>query len=464
MAGRIDRQPWPRRLAWPPAGGIDRRRYWRCLVWGFALGWVGGAAADDRILLEIHTEPERPYVQARIIYAARVLARVPLRQATLSDPAVADVGVQRLGEDRHWQEVRDGQRYSVLERRWALLARAPGELVIAGPRLHVAVPRPSAEAGVIERLETLTLTGAPVTIAVQPIPAAAEAPWLPAEAVSISEEWRPDVAELHVGTPVTRTLRLTAMGAGVAQLPELVVPAGEGFKVYAEPPQLAETASGGDLVATLTVQATYVPLAAGVARVPELRLPWWNLGLAAPAQVHLGARQWRVMGPVAPAEPPPGQAPAAASHGASDDLWRGPWPALLFALIGWIAFLRCRRHAPATAATPMSAAQGEGAAWRRVERACRDGDAAAARAALLDWGVLRWPRAAPRGLDALCERLGADPDTLALARGLDAHLYGRTGGPWDGQTLLRALRPWSRDSAGAIGAAGGLPPLYPSGR
>lgn len=438
------------------------------------------ADADDRLLLEVELQPPSPYVHARMVYQVRVLARVPLRQATLSDPQAADASVRRLGEDRHWQESRAGVRYSVLERRWAVVAQRVGPLAIAGAQLYAAVPKTDASADgseLIERLETLTRDAGRHALIVRPPPPTAEVPWLAAEAVSISEDWAPAANEAHVGVPLTRTLHLTASGASAAQLPTLALGDASGFKVYPERPQLTEEVSGNDLLATLTLRASYVPVGPGSGQIPALRLPWWNLGLDAPAQVQLAGRTLPIHG-AAPATAPVSAdadpaAPALAGPGAADapvadtdlDLWQGPWLTVILALAWLATLLHCRRtqRAPAPPA-PEPEADGLAQTRRRFERACRDGDAAGARTALLAWGRARWPASPPRGIEMLLRQLAADDTLFALGRGLDAHLYAPSAGDWQPAALLRACQPLLREPGpDARDAGAALPPLYPAG-
>jgi hypothetical protein len=47
---------------------------------------------------------------------------------------------------------------------------------------------------------------------VRPIPVESLASWLPAESLSVSEQWQPTRDEVRVGEPITRMLLLEASG------------------------------------------------------------------------------------------------------------------------------------------------------------------------------------------------------------------------------------------------------------
>lgn len=378
--GRRSARPAPRRarLEWVCAALL-------CALLPAALLPQAAAAeaTDDRVLIEVSADPETPYVQARVQYRVRILARVPLRQATLSEPAVDGANIRRIGPDQRRSESRDGQRYQVLERLYAIVPHAVGTLHISGPRLSVAVPTAETDSApaasrLIERRETIYPASPDLTLEVKPPPAAAEAPWLPAEAVSISEDWQPRGNELHIGVPLTRRIRIEAAGVGSGQLPEIEFGKLDGFRVYGTRTERHEEVSGDDLLASATRTITYVPTQPGTREVPGLRIPWWSLGLDAPRQAALGARTVQVVGADA-AVAPPGAAAAPLSarltSAAGDDLWQGPGLTLFFAL-AWLVTLglwwRERRRRGSAPVAPMHSVNRAPAAHRsRTGLPCR---------------------------------------------------------------------------------------------
>jgi hypothetical protein len=97
---------------------------------------------------------------------------------------------------------------------------------------------------------------------------------------------------------------------------------------------------------------------------------------------------------------------------------------------------------------------------KTARKAASAGDSAGARKALLEWGRLQWPVAAPRSIGELASRVTAPlSDELNL---LSAASYSKNGGDWNGNALASALRNVtvvsSRDEAAAEAL---LPPLMP---
>lgn len=466
------------------------------------------------VLLEVEVEPVSPYVQAKVIYRVRLLARVPLHQATLSEPEVGDAIVERLGEDNSYSIQRDGEQYQVVERRYAIFPQHSGTLEIVSPVLSAQVAQPANNrrrnlfggdpfgnlGGMFESVRPLHLRGRNLTLDVQPQPTGSPTPWLPAESLTLTEAWSPDPPVFRVGEPVTRTLTLRAHGVTAAQLPDLEPAAADGIKLYPDRPQ-AQTRNDGDtLVAEKILKSALVPMHAGTFELPEVRLAWWDTTANQTRIAVLPARRIQVLageaGTVAPTpapaavtqQPSPQSGPSHAPGGAGalpsaaqdsdkgqpqagmhdrpavSDYW--PWVAAIFAL-AWLVTLvlwwharRMRTALPAD--KPMSVSPNSAKALAEVERACRSHDARGARQALLAWATVCWPAAPPRRLDVLAARLGAA--AAPILHEIDQSLYAADPQIWDGAAAWQRLAPLLKTGGENMQRqVSPLPPLYPHG-
>ncbi|WP_295392654.1 BatD family protein [uncultured Thiodictyon sp.] len=464
--------------------------------------------APKPIFVDTQIEAAKPYVQQPFIYRVRVLFREQPRRAVLGDPAVEGATLERQGDDKNYTEEVDGQRYSVVERRYRVVAQRSGALTIGGPRLEALMPdaraarrSPFADFGdfgpgfpnlldqtagrrVIER-------GPDRTIQIRPQPDIGAAAWLPAESVQLSDEWTPTPPRWRVGEPVTRTLAITARGTSAAQLPTLDPGTPAGAKVYPEPPKL-EDVPGPTLTALKTLKLALVPTRAGALTLPEIRLDWWDTTTDQARVAVIPARTVQVApGDNAVAEPPrpattaPTAAPVpepAAPQGdaaatetktaAGSGLIAGlqahapwSWLALFFAL-AWLLTLAwaVRRQTGARASSPKAAArqvESIRAARTQARQACSAGDLRAARTALLAWGQARWPQHPPGGLGELGERLG--PAAGGLLEAIDRAIYAPAGQDWDGTAAWQVLEPalLAQERTDASAGTDPLPNLYP---
>lgn len=462
------------------------------------------------LLLEVEAEPKDPYVQGEVVYTVRVLARVSLRQASLSEPDVKDALIERLGEDKQYNTYRDGQQYQVIERRYAIFPQHSGKLEIGAPLLSAQVPETGRQrqslrqrmfggrdpftsmqdifgrdpfgdmGGLFEQTRPVQVRGQNVSLQVRPQPAQAASPWLPAESLSLAENWSAKPSEFRVGEPVTRTIAITAQGLTAAQLPDLNPAVPDGVKVYPDKPQSTTRAEGGVLVAQKVIKTALLPSRAGEMTLPEVQLAWWDTQANQQKLATLPARNIQVL-PAASGTGQPqiatpavnsvtvpsqiGEADAVESNGnhaenpmhalsqlgqrliQHSELPAAYWPWVSAVLgLAWLIstglWLRARsastnkRHAQSSPPTD-SPAPSPGKSLTRLEQACRANDAKAARQALLEWAGAIWPDHPPRRLETLGQRLG--DDAISTLRTLDKELYAPTAPGWNGADFWHRL-------------------------
>ena len=215
-----------------------------------------GSGAD--VFIESEIEPGTSYVQGQVLYTIRLLHAVPISSGRLSEPASGNILVQRLETDREYVTVRDGRRYQVIERRYAIFPQTSGALELDAPVFSGEIPDsgrkrssplrrflgkdPFFGSDPFEDMLTPTrrvrVRGEPLSMDVMPRPEAANSThWLPAQQLELKGRWQPDSGDVQVGEPVTLMLELEALGLTGAQLPDLVPEAVDGFRVYPDQAQ-----------------------------------------------------------------------------------------------------------------------------------------------------------------------------------------------------------------------------------
>jgi len=473
--------------------------------------------------LEAELDRDSVYVQGQAVYTLRILLRPQVQNASLEDPKAEDVQFERLGEDQVSEILRDGQRYQVIERRYAILPQRSGPIEIQAPLLSAAVPEsrqrggqapgspfaspfaqgqgpfepffgrdPFAEMGsIFQRTRPIQVRGPTLTLNVQPQPAAASSPWLPAESIQLAETWTPDPSKARVGEPLSRTIAITAQGVNAAQLPDLSTRVPDSIKLYPDKPRSETRAEGNALISIKEIKQALVPAVAGTVTLPEIRLAWWDTREDTEKVAVLPERTLEVLpavgsaadrqhetqiAPVTPAtsattapfspdqssqsslnpmnsaSAPSGQATnpplmspqhAAVPATQGGDYW--PWLGSGLAL-AWLATLLLwwrerrqrlvKRNAPHPG-TPALAQSDLSAALEGVRQACLTGNARQARQALVAWGQARWPDEPPPRLEPLAARLGGE--AADWIRRLDQHLYADGALAWDGPTAWHEL-------------------------
>ncbi len=429
-------------------------------------------AGDRDIFLEAEISPNPAYVQAQMRYVVRLLRSVDVVDGTLTEPSATNAVLRSLGRDISYTTTRAGQSYRVLERRYALFPQASGELVISPVEFEGEVADPGQASTGLSRLfargKRVRLRTPLVRATALPPPA--DYPgriWLPAKSLQLDEEWSKDPDTLRAGEPVTRTLRLRAVGLGAEQLPEIAVTVTEGVKEYGDQP-ITRTTTDSDWVNGVREQRiALVPGNQGTYTLPEIRIDWWDTERDAPRQTTIPARILRVSAGIQDAAAPIAGADAVTKEQQPapplwqrSPLWQGVSALLL--VLWFMTLVAWRRAVPrATGAARDTAQKPPQRPPALLRRACLADDPGAARAALLEWAAGNWSQQPPRSLMGLAERL-PDAQLRAQLETLDRALYAPNQEPWRGEPLWqRARTHLVRPAATQPTNDDGLPELYP---
>lgn len=385
--------------------------------------------SNPALWVEAELQPDTLHVQAQARYTLRLYQAVSVRELAFHGPESARAEIRPAGESIR-EVTRNGQRYRVTERRYAVFPFASGTLRLTGGHVSLRSDGASSSARRID--------APPLTRDVRPVPAGQPPKeWLPARAVTLTESWQQATPQLYPGQALRRTIRVEAHGISAAQISPLD-PGADGFSVHAEAPRLAEREDDGWITGIREQTWRLVPRRAGDFTLPILQLSWWDPVAGLPRQVTLPARPVSVLAspsatvttmdePAAPeVAPAPAQPGAAATTPAANTTAITASAALLAAL------------ALLAAATALMHRHRDTATLRRIHRACRKNDPVAARSTLLQWsGEIGAP--GPASLLALARHLGGAATCDELAA-LDRHLYGEALQPWNGNKLITALR------------------------
>jgi len=408
--------------------------------------------------IQVSVDTQNPYVQAQVIYTIRVYHAVNFLDGSLSSPETPGVVQVSLGDDRVFQENRNGRIYRVLERKLALFPQNSGSVTLPAVVLNAQVPAGRGNQGLFAPRQPVRRRSAEVVLEVQPR-SSASAWWLPAKAVTIEAQWAGAAQAYFVGESVTRTIQLTAEGVDDTQLPQLAVPVAAQFRIYADQPELVKQAGRNGLLARRTETWAVVPQVAGELVLPAIEVPWFNTVTgrvatavlpAATIQVQAARNavtgETRVETPVAAIQTPEDTAEGSvaatmvqtsrAGNGAVDTGAHWKWIAMA-AIALWLSTVllwlwnRVRQRRRAQTADPVPAAAS--VSFAELERAGRQSDTHQFAAMLLKWAKGFWSENPPSSLVALARRVEiagrSDEDASRYSlladdlRALDALLY-----------------------------------------
>ena len=463
----------------------------------------GGPGDDVFVELELGVPQDQVVVQQQVPISVRLFSARNLISGGLSEPRADGAVLERLGEDRRYRTSRNGREYQVIERRYSLSPEYSGELRIPPVVFEGEIEIDSGADGAMRRRnslfddpmfdrmfdDSLLRRGFSMFERGKPVRAQSEAltidvaaspdgfaggPWLPAEDLTVADDWASDPPRLRVGEPATRTLTLTAKGLSGSQIPAIEMPVPDGLRRYPEPPESESRTDGATLFGVSRQSYTLIPTRAGPLTLPGIDVSWWDTDVQRERIARVPALTLEVVGGAtaagqsftvdadsrpdnAPAdEPEPGvdsgaptvaeartpseiaQTPASSTSG------RQPWVligAALFAILaaaGATAWRWTRRRAQAPRPTPPAQPNQPSARALRepLRQACLADNPLATAKALLAWARARWPTHAPANLAEIARRLPAAEGPI---RALEQTLYAPEGGGWSGIPLWQAF-------------------------
>lgn len=444
------------------------------------------APGEADIFFEVSLDRDTSWVQAQVIYTIKLYLGVATRQTDLAEPSVdgGEVLIERLGDDRRYDAQVGGRLYTVIERSFAMFPQTSGELTIAPARFSASLwERGRISSPRIFTSEPKQLSVNPV---VPPPPEFAGAEWLPAKALVLQADLRPDDGLLDPGEPANVRIEMTALGLLSTQLPELNLQEQPGLRVYPDQPDLQSRATPTSVQSTRQQSFAIIAGRGGVFDLPTLEVPWFNVSTGAWEAATLDLPSLRAAGSVNPEPaaaaqtpvPAPAQ-PAEPSSPAADaatptvaikaELFRlkvinytliGLWVVTLWLFWRWSGQRQRQRKKARRQLDAHAPFRGAQKAFKQVHRACNANDAAATRDALLQWARYFWPDAGVMTLGDIIARVPAE--LREPFEQLNRTLYGAAE-RWQGDALRRVLNQLNRPGSEArLGDASVLPPLLAS--
>ncbi|MBT9263438.1 BatD family protein [Pseudomonas sp. MG-9] len=413
------------------------------------------------VFIEASLDQSSVYVQAQAILTLRIYHSVSLYDdSNLSPLQIADARIEQLGDTRTYEKDINGVRHGVIEMRYAIYPQHSGLLSIAAQTFSATLvdtqPTQDATAQGPKPGKLLRVSSAeiPLTVKPKPLTYPADAPWLPARSLSLSESWNPEPEHTQVGDSLTRSLTLKVEGLASSQLPALPATETNGLRRYPDQPVLSNQSGERGLIGSREEREALVPSRSGSIELPTVDVVWWNTFEDHLEHTSLPARTLQVASnPSLQVDTPAGTLQSASVD--SDTLWWWKLSTLILActtLLGFGLWWRARwqpaiLRAAQTGPSPRTLLDD-------IKRASQANDPQATRQALDAWA-----RQQPETLADMAARFVPLSDALD---GLNGALYSETGQHWQGEDLWRAIRtiPAAERVQDPVGDSG-LPPLYP---
>ncbi len=394
-----------------------------------------GGAQTTPLLAIVEFNKEEAFVNEQIYFTLKITA-----EATVSHiqggPSLDDSSAEiTLVTKNDYKKAIDGKQFDIIERVYAIFASRPGTIEVPSGTYRGWLKVKPTRSNNFQRAQPVVARTRPLKIEIKD-PAAdprasTQSPWFPARGVAVSSAWTGDKSAMRVGEPITRTIRVEAIGQRAAAIPPISYQS-EDFKQYAEQPVLKDEKVDGNVVGVRTDAVAIVPSKAGQLTLPPVAVNWWDVVDGVWRTATLPAETINVA-PVtstapAPAAVTPAVTPLPVTPPAAPALnWLTTTLAIVSAVLAamclWLfTQLRALRANPSKPGVATSAPVDESGEWRELMAALKSQQPEPIRRMLIRWADAAIPE---RGIKRLGEigDLSGDENLQLSLKSLDSALY-----------------------------------------
>ncbi|WP_087019560.1 BatD family protein [Thaumasiovibrio subtropicus] len=227
---------------------------------------AGANAQTTDITLTVELDDPRLYPDTEATYTLTVESPERVHFSSISLPTGKDVRARRIGQHHdYYFEGTDEYRISTYQYRVA--TDAMGTQPLASPTLTFVELNPD---GSRERIQ---LNAEPIMIERLPIPDTYPGLWLPAEKVTLSQQWSSEANTIKAGETLERHVHLFIAGRQIDDFPALQVTYPDAITLLNETPKFTQTQAG----TTLTLHQSLIVREDAEIVLDPIVIPWFNL-------------------------------------------------------------------------------------------------------------------------------------------------------------------------------------------
>lgn len=410
------------------------------------------SAADKSIFLETELDHSSAFVQSQLIYTVRLYRSVDIQNASLTEPELSDADaiVEKIGEDKRYQTNRNGVRYIVIERQYAIFPQQSGQLSIKPVVFNGQIVSKRRSFFDIDSFNNPTrrIVSKQHDVTVKPVPDLFKNKhWLPSSEVKLVDEW-PDGNKFKAGEPVTRTISLIAKGLTASQLPEITQREIANVKQYPDQPSLNNQKDSDGIIGIRQEKIAYIPTKAGKLTLPEINIPWWNTRSNKLEYARISSKTIHILPGTQTSTPVIAPAETAEATVNSQALVT-PKPGTsafwiyttFFFLLCWLLtlfwFLKTSKTKKALVIAAPKKKTPVKDLSKKFASACHQNNPELCKAILLQWAQQQWPASSINTLGELARHV--DGELREQITALNQMLYSNASSGWYADQLLTAF-------------------------
>ena len=432
------------------------------------------AGANQPVFIQTSIDKDSAYIQEQIILTHRLHYSVPLQDISISEFDIPDAIIQQVSEERFNKRI-NGKSYSIIEVKFALFPQSVGKLSIPQQRFTAFETSGSQFGGFFSRGNRLVRLTEEKTLDILPKPShISAANWLPSSQVTLEESWSDSTDTLTAGEPITRTIKITALGLTASQIQPLPSIENTGLKLYPDQAELEDMQTNRSILGVRAESVAIVPNQLGQLRLPAIELKWWDTVNNRMQTSRLPERTFTVVAattsPQISIENSPAinlttSAETAVNTPAVSQLtyWSLTLNTLLIAVI--VGLLYWRRNGQTKPVTKeITRLPNAKQRLNQIAKQAADNNLAAMRDSILLWGAEVFSQQPPRSLNQLAD-LMANPELKQQFGLLDQGLFRSDNDnsiEVDTAAIIKCLKSFSGANNHPSSRGTQLKPLYPN--
>ncbi|MGB0459055.1 MAG: BatD family protein [Porticoccaceae bacterium] len=432
------------------------------------------AGANQPVFIQTSIDKDSAYIQEQIMLTHRLHYSVPLQDISISEFDIPDAIIQQVSEERFNKRI-NGKNYSIIEVKFALFPQSVGKLSIPQQRFTAFETSGSQFGGFFSRGNRLVRLTEEKTIDILPKPShISAANWLPSSQVTLEESWSDSSDTLTAGEPITRTIKITALGLTASQIQPLPSIENTGLKLYPDQALLEDKQTNRGILGIRSESVAIVSNQEGQLRLPAIELKWWDTVNNRMQTSRLPEKIFTVVAattsPQISIEDSPAinlttSAETAVNPPAVSRLtyWSLTLNALLIAVI--VGLLYWRRNGQTKPVTKeITRLPNAKQRLNQIAKQAADNNLAAMRDSILLWGAEVFSQQPPRSLNQLAD-LMANPELKQQFGLLDQGLFKSDNDSSievDTAAIIKCLKSFSGTNSHPSSRGTQLKPLYPN--
>lgn len=234
------------------------------------------SAGGQPVFIQTTVNKDTAFIQEQVILTHRLHYSVPLQDISISEFDIPDAIIQQISEERFNKRI-NGKSYSIIEIKFALFGQSVGKLTIPSQQFKAFEASNSGFGGFFSRGNRLIRLTEEKTIDITPIPAHISASqWMPSSQVKLEQSWSNNSSTLTAGEPITRSIKISALGLTASQIQPLPSLNNSALKLYPDQPILEDKKTNLGILGIRTESVAIVPNQEGQITLPSIEVKWWD--------------------------------------------------------------------------------------------------------------------------------------------------------------------------------------------